>query len=208
VPSTVGPALPPGSLRAMRQPRLVLDDEVVLRQWEPERDVDVAVRAFADPDIQFWHTRRLDSAAEAREWLASWQRRWNDETDASWAVARTDTGEAVGQVGLRTVFLDGAQAQISYWMLPEARRQRLAVRAAHAVTEWAMTELGLQRVFLRHSVRNDASCAVAAAAGFALEGTLRKHALHSDGWHDFHVHARVVGEEQPSRARPSAVTCD
>jgi ribosomal-protein-alanine N-acetyltransferase len=134
--------------------------------------------------------------AEAREWLSSWQRRWIEETDASWAVARVATGEALGQVGLRTVLLEGAQAQLSYWVLPEARRRRLAVRAANAVTQWAITELGLQRVFLQHSVRNGASCAVAAAAGFVLEGVLRRHMLHSDGWHDFHLHARVVGDGQ------------
>lgn len=192
MPSTVGPALPPGALRLLTQPRLTLSDDYVLRPWDVDRDVEAARRAFADADIQFWHTRRLDSDDEAREWLASWQRRWNDETDASWAVATTDTGEAVGQAGLRAVFLEGAQAQMSYWVLPEGRRQRLAVRATQAVTEWAFTDLGLQRVFLQHSVRNGASCAVAAAAGFALEGTLRQHMLHSDGWHDFHVHARVT----------------
>jgi ribosomal-protein-alanine N-acetyltransferase len=111
-------------------------------------------------------------------------------------VARADTGEAVGQVGLRTVFLEGAQAQVSYWVLPEARRQQLAVRATIAMSEWAVTDLGLQRLSLHHSVRNDASCAVAIAAGFALEGTLRRHMLHGDGWHDFHLHAWVVDQER------------
>jgi ribosomal-protein-alanine N-acetyltransferase len=204
VPSTVGPALPPGTLRALRQPQLAVGDDFLLRSWEPDRDVDAARRAFADPDIQFWHTRRLESDAEAREWLASWRRRWDEETHASWAVASSTTGEALGQVGLRTVFLEGAQAQLSYWVLPEARRRRLAVRATNAVTRWALTELGLQRVFLQHSVRNAASCAVADAAGFALEGVLRRHMLHSDGWHDVHVHARVVGDEHshtPGRER-------
>jgi ribosomal-protein-alanine N-acetyltransferase len=78
VPSTVGPALPPGTLRALRQPQLAMGEDFLLRPWDPDRDVDAARRAFADPDIQFWHTRRLDSDAEAREWLASWRQRWDD----------------------------------------------------------------------------------------------------------------------------------
>ncbi len=191
MPSLVGPALLPGTLRALRQPRMAVSDEFVLRPWEQSSDVEAVRRAFDDPDIQFWHTRRLDSDAEAHEWLASWPQRWNDETAASWAIARVSTNAAVGQVGLRTVFLDGAQAQMSYWVLPEARRQGLAAAATKAVAEWAFVRLGLQRLGLQHSVRNTGSCAVAMASGFALEGTLRRHMLHMDGWHDFHLHARL-----------------
>lgn len=191
MPSLVGPALPPGSLRALPQPRLPLSAELLLRPWDASQDVPAVRRAFDDRDIQFWHTRRLDSDAEAREWLTSWRQRWEDETAASWAMTRVGTDEAVGQVGLRTVFLKEAQAQVSYWVLPEARRQGLAARATEAVVQWAFLRLGLQRLALQHSVRNGASCAVANAAGFALEGTLRRHMLHADGWHDFHVHGRV-----------------
>jgi ribosomal-protein-alanine N-acetyltransferase len=75
--------------------------------------------------------------------------------------------------------------------MPEARRQRLAVGATEAVVGWAFNRLGLQRLSLQHSLRNRASCAVAQAAGFDLEGTMRRHMLHADGWHDFHLHARV-----------------
>lgn len=191
MPSLVGPALAPGALRVLPQPTLPVTDEFLLRPWDPARDVDAVRRAFDDPDIQFWHTRRLDTDAEARDWLASWGQRWSDERAASWAIAQTGSSTAVGQAGLRTVFLEGAQAQVSYWVLPEARRRGLASRATEAVVQWAFGRVGLQRLSLQHSVRNSASCAVASAAGFDLEGTLRRHMLHADGWHDFHLHARV-----------------
>ena len=35
---------------------------------------------------------------------------------------------------------------------------------------------------------------VAAKAGFTAEGTLRSALLHADGWHDMHLHARVLGD--------------
>jgi RimJ/RimL family protein N-acetyltransferase len=38
---------------------------------------------------------------------------------------------------------------------------------------------------------NAESCQVALKAGFALEGTARSALLHTDGWHDMHVHARL-----------------
>ncbi len=44
-----------------------------------------------------------------------------------------------------------------------------------------------------HSTRNEASCKVALAAGFAPEGTLRESGKHVDGWYDMHLHARLAG---------------
>jgi ribosomal-protein-alanine N-acetyltransferase len=84
------------------QPVLPLEGGFLLRPWE-SRDAAAVRRAFDDPDIQFWHTRRLASDAEAGEWLASWRQRWHEESAASWAIARAADGAAVGQVGLRMV---------------------------------------------------------------------------------------------------------
>ncbi len=109
--------------------------------------------AFQVPDIQRWHMRRLDSDTEAEEWVNAWRRRWEAETDASWAIT-DEAGGAVGYVALRSLLLAAAQAEVSYWLLPEARGRGLASRAAHAVTEWAFTTLRLHRVFLTHSVLN------------------------------------------------------
>jgi RimJ/RimL family protein N-acetyltransferase len=142
--------------------------------------------------MQRWHVRRFDSDQEAHAWVTSWPQRWQEETAASWAIARADGNEAVGQVGFRGMRLDEARAQISYWLAPEVRGRGLATRAASTVTEWALSEVGFQRVGLGHAVANTASCRVAELAGFALEGTLRRYGLHADGWHDMHMHARTA----------------
>ena len=188
MPSLVQPLLAAGSMRLLAQPVLPVQDGVALRPWTPQ-DAPAVRRAFDDPDVRRWHTRRMDDEAEALAWTASWAARWDAETDASWALVRLDTDAVLGQVGLRTVFLEAAQAQVSYWLLPEARGQGLAASGTGAVRAWAFGELGLQRLSLQHSVHNTRSCRVAAAAGFALEGTLRRFLLHADGLHDTHVHA-------------------
>lgn len=191
VPSLVKRVIEAGALRRMPQPTLGVDDDFVLRPWSSS-DATFVRRAFDDPDIRMWHTRRLDSEDEALAWLSAWRQRWKDETDASWALARAETDEAVGQVGLGTVHLEAGQAQMSYWLFPEARGRGLAVSGTRAVTAWVFAELGLQRLVLQHSVHNGRSCRVAIAAGFALEGTLRRHLLHAGGLHDTHMHALVA----------------
>ncbi|MEV7230006.1 GNAT family N-acetyltransferase [Polymorphospora sp. NPDC051019] len=190
MPILAGPVLPAGALRGLEQPRLTVDDELVLRPWRVD-DAAVVRAAFDCPAIQRWHARRIDSDDEAREWIAGWAGRWADETDASWAVVGSRNGAPVGQIGLRTVSLSEGVAQLSYWVLPADRGGGVAGRAARAMASWTFGTVGLHRLELRHSVANTASCRVAGRLGFGLEGTARGSTLHADGWHDMHVHARL-----------------
>ncbi len=189
VPRLVDPALPARSFQTLDQPRLDVDAHLALRPWRDD-DSPIVRKAFACPEIQRWHLLRIDSDDEARAWITAWARRWNDETDASWAIVNT-SDEPVGQVGLRTLSLPAASAQLSYWVLPSARGNGIAVRATRALTRWSFAEVGLQRMVVEHSIANRASCRVATNAGFRVEGTHRGAVLHADGWHDMHVHAQL-----------------
>ena len=90
-------------------------------------------------------------------------------------------------------------SDVSYWVVPSSRGRGVATAAAlGALAEWAFDVLGLHRIFVDHSTRNLASCAVATRAGFRLEGTKREDALHADGWHDMHLHARLAVDVAPA----------
>jgi RimJ/RimL family protein N-acetyltransferase len=188
MPSLTAPVVPAGALSQVAQPILRAGD-LVLRPWA-EGDAAALVAAFADPEIQRWHARTVESLAEASDMIARYQRAWRNETGAHWAV----TGpEVIGRVALRTVDLEEGCAEIAYWVTPAARGRGAAPGSAIALSGWALGELGLHRLDLEHSVANAASCRVAQKAGFAYEGTRRSAVLHGDGWHDMHLHARIRG---------------
>ena len=192
MPRLSGPVVAAGSLSRLAQP--VLDaDGLVLRAWQRE-DAPAVVAAYADPDIRRWHARSMN-IAEALDWTETWAQRWRKENDCGWAVTNKDV--VLGQISLRGVDLDGGSAGISYWVIPQARGQRIAPRALEAVTQWAFEELGLHRLEILHSTRNQASCRVAERAGYLAEGVKRSEALHADGWHDMHQHARIRTEPGP-----------
>jgi len=198
MPYLVEPALPAGTLRALAQPDLDVDDRLSLRPWRAD-DAPVVKAAFDCPDIQRWHVRRMDGDDEARAWITGWAARWAAEVDTSWAVV-DPADQPVGQVGLRTVSLVEGSAQLSYWVLPDARGSGVAVRAALTVTRWTFDVLGLHRVFLQHSTANRPSCRVATKLGFSFEGTSRGSIRHADGWHDVHTHARLhTDDDRPQR---------
>ena len=187
MPSLVPPAVAPGSLAALTQPELRSGD-LHLRPWDPA-DRDAVVAAYADPAIRRWHCRSM-TAAEAGAWLAGWPDRWRAESGAGWAVV--DRGAVAGQISLRRIVLAEGRAEVSYWVLPAARGRGIAGRALSALTGWAFRTARLHRIELNHSTANPASCRVAGRAGFAAEGVKRSEALHADGWHDMHLHARLA----------------
>ena len=67
----------------------------------------------------------------------------------------------------------------------------VATRACIAATRWAH-DLGLHRIQLQHSTRNEASGRVAVRAGFVPEGVRRGANLHDDGWHDMRLYSHLA----------------
>lgn len=189
MPRTVPPLLPAGHLRD-REPPVLAGEGLVLRPWRSD-DARLVQRAFADPAIVHWHMRTVEDEQEARAFAEGWARRWHDETDAGFVITR-DGDEGVGQVGLREIMLSAGWAEVSYWVLPEARGGGLAVAGVRALTRWAFEDLGMHRLEILHAVGNLPSCRVAEKAGYALEGTLSRVLRHADGWHDAHLHAAVA----------------
>lgn len=187
MPALVPPVLPTGTLSRRLQPTLTRDG-LALRPWAAP-DAPVLVDAYADASIQRWHVRAM-AYDEAQLWISSRAARWRGEIGADWAVSRD--GAVVGRVGLRTLDLAEGYGEVAYWVLPEARGAGIATAAVSALAEWALHSVGLHRLELRHSVDNEASCRVAAKASFTLEGTMRQQLMHSDGWHDMHLHARLA----------------
>ncbi|MBU8856442.1 MULTISPECIES: GNAT family N-acetyltransferase [unclassified Micromonospora] len=192
-PLSTPPAVPAGTLTTGPQPTLSTADGLVLRPWADE-DAPAVLAAYQDPEIRRWHTRRPASPEQVLDWFAHLHRSWRQETGASWAVTR-DGREVVGRMTLGGVNLEDGEAACAYWVVPAARGAGVASGALRAVSAWALAEGRLHRLWLDHSTGNAASCRVAVKAGFRLEGTKRSAAVHDDGRHDMHLHARVRGDD-------------
>ncbi|WFE31563.1 GNAT family N-acetyltransferase [Micromonospora sp. WMMD975] len=192
-PLSTPPTITAGTIAAGPQPTIPAGAGVVLRPWEAA-DAPTVFAAYQDPEIQRWHTRRPVSEEQVREWFAHYRRAWARETGASWAVTRGG-GEVLGRMAVGGWDLADGVAGCAYWVVPAARGAGVAPRALRAVSAWALAEGRFHRLYLDHSTRNHASCRVAVKAGFRLEGTKRSDAVHADGRHDMHLHARVRGDD-------------
>lgn len=183
------PVIASGLVAASAQPVLPAPGGLVLRPWETA-DAPVFLAAYQDAEMRRWHTRRPGDEDAVRDWFAAYRRDWETEKGAHWAVARPD-GEVLGRIATRSWDFDDGVAGIGYWVLPSARGAGVATAALETLAAWAFDVVGFRRLHLDHSTRNEASCRVATKCGFALEGTMRSAAVHDDGRHDMHLHARI-----------------
>lgn len=191
IPS-IPPVVPAGRMAASPQPSLPVTPGAVLRPWRSE-DADVLVEAGLDPAIQQWNRPgRNMSVADAREKIARWDRSWQAETAATWAIEVSGRERPAGLIGWGDMDLKAGSAEILYWLLPSCRGNGLMADATVRACQWALQDLGLHRLRLTHSVHNPASCRIAEKAGFTLEGTMHSALLHADGWHDEHLHALIA----------------
>ncbi len=182
-----------GCLAGAPQPVIpVAGGGLLLRPWE-RADARAFLSAYEDEGTRRWHTHRPSTVAQVEEWFEGYRQDWEREKGCHWAVAR-DSGEVLGRMALRGVDFEDGVANAAYWVLPAARGAGVASRALAAVSAWALDDIGFHRLELDHSTRNDASCKVATRAGYLLEGTKRSSAVHDDGRHDMHLHARVRGD--------------
>jgi RimJ/RimL family protein N-acetyltransferase len=173
-------------------PETVRVDHLVLRPFD-QGDIGKLAAAFEDAEIALWNP----GPPGPRDEIAEWARRRNDWTagdHASWAVGDS-AGLLLGSVSLHHLDWDQRDAELGYWVAPWARRQRVGLRSVMLASDYGFSRLELRRVYLFHALENEASCRLAARAGFRLEGELLESHSYGDGrFHDEHLHARLASE--------------
>jgi RimJ/RimL family protein N-acetyltransferase len=135
-------------------------------------DVDAILPAFTDPDLReagnlpAFDRAALVASIEELPLLA--------EAGRLLALAAVDTeiGEVVGGATLHHLDAERKIVEIGYFVLPHARRRRVATTIARLLAEHAFS-LGIERVAAYVNVGNIASEGVVERAGFTREGLVR-----------------------------------
>jgi RimJ/RimL family protein N-acetyltransferase len=122
--------------------------------------------AFEDPEIfQFTAGPKVYSDENAREFIA---RQWNhafNATAVSLAIVPLDAQLPAGLVGLFGSPFP-AVAELSFWVIPCARRRGLAAAAATAIVDWAFPAFPrLQLIRLDCQPGNEATHQIAVRLG-------------------------------------------
>ena len=177
--------------------RIELGDDAFLRQLVPE-DADV-VYATVDRD-----------RARLRPWLP-WvdashspadTRRFIEETIATegreYAYGIWAADGFAGTIGLHTD-PENRSAMIGYWIDAAHEGKGMITRAARAITDVALRDLRMHRVWLNAAKDNRRSWAVADRLGFRREGVRRESTLVDGRFQDTVLYAVLEHEWPPAR---------
>lgn len=141
--------------------------------------------AVADTTANIPHPYE-DGVAET--WISSHAEQFEQGTGVVFAVTLNDTGELVGAISLFSIRAASNRAEMGYWIGVSYWNKGYGSEAARAILDYSFTELGLNRVFAEHMVRNPASGRVMEKAGMTYEGTLRQHVKKGDRYEDLKVY--------------------
>ncbi len=149
-----------------------------------------------DPDV-VRNTRVPEPWEEGFEhrWLEAYENGQRDGTRDGFAIEDAETGAFLGIAGLVAIERDAKQAEIGYIVVREARGRGIATRALRLVTDYALGEVGLERVQLMIGTGNEPSLRVAERCGYHREGVFRSLYLKPGRRADLVIYSRLPGDE-------------
>jgi RimJ/RimL family protein N-acetyltransferase len=170
--------------RRLRPPSRPLADDTIRLEPLDERFVPDFERLLDDPEVV--RNTRVPSSPPpdfASLWVGRYVDGWRDGSRAGFAILSPEAA-FLGFGGIVDLDLDTRQGEIGYVVAADARGRGVASRALRLIADWAIDELGLERVELHIDPENTASIRVAERCHFVREGVLRsvhfKEAIRAD----------------------------
>lgn len=143
---------------------LTLEDAPIVQRLAGRREI-------ADTTISIPHPY---SEEQARQWIAGAADLFAKGKSVIFAVQLKREGSLAGAIGLRDIDTEHLQAELGYWVAVECWGQGYATEAAQAVLTFGFEQLGLNRIYAHHMVRNPSSGRVLVKLGMKEEGVLRQ----------------------------------
>lgn len=173
-----------------RQEFTLTDGRVVVRTPIPADAEAVAAAVTASrPELAPWMP--WATAAYDREAALGWIMGRFDPSEAAFVIT-DDRGEVLGTCGLNLFDTANHRANLGYWLRSDATGRGIATAAAILVARHGAETLGLHRMEVLMSVRNEPSRRVAERMGAVHEGVLRGRLLLHGEFHDAHLYSIVA----------------
>ena len=110
-----------------------------------------------------------------------------------------DRGEFIGSVGFVKFDWTVRKTEIGYWIDKEEEGKGIVSAACRVLIEYAFDELGMNRVEVRCSSKNERSAAIPERFGFKMEGVLRQSEFRDGRLHDFFIFGLLADEWRSNR---------
>ena len=172
-----GMALPTPTLRTVR---------LLLRPFA-ETDADALFDLHSNAQVlRYWDSPPWTDPERAARFLTACRRMAKEGTGVRVAIDHLSDDAFVGWCSVTRLSRQHRSAALTYCLNDAAWGRGYATEASHALLQWALDTLDLNRVQTETDTRNLASARVLEKLGFVREGTLREDCVVngevSDSW--------------------------
>lgn len=168
-------------------------ERLLIRRYR-EEDVDLlyaAARASITRVFEFLPWCHPDyQRQDAIDWLGAVTENWKKADTWSFGIFSADGQQLHGGCGISRID-EHPIGNLGYWIGTGSEQRGIATEATIALAEYGLRELGLQRIEIIMSVRNEGSRKVAIAAGASFEGQLRNRLLLHGARHDAYQYSII-----------------
>jgi RimJ/RimL family protein N-acetyltransferase len=188
-------------LSEIAEPPELTDGRLRLRALRPS-DKPAVVAALNDPECGrfLWRPPFPYTDADFDEFYATRASAWTERRDALWAIVGDDDA-LLAAISLE-IDTELEMGSLGYYCGPWARRRGVMATAVRVIRDWALDELGLERLEILADVDNVASQRVALAAGFRREGVRRSFLPVRGKRSDDVLFSMVPGDPRPQPGEP------
>jgi RimJ/RimL family protein N-acetyltransferase len=128
-------------------------------------------REIADTMISIAHPY---PAGEAERYVARQQTERKEGRSATFTIVQKAEGEFIGLVEVRDIDSEHSQGELSFWLTVGTWGRGYMSEVVQAVVRYGFEDLGLNRLYAHHMLRNPACGRVLEKNGFHQEGLLRQ----------------------------------
>ncbi|KYH42946.1 hypothetical protein AZH51_05685 [Branchiibius sp. NY16-3462-2] len=153
-------------------------DRVWLRPFS-RHDAERMTQAQADPVFRHWFNSTPRSVELNRERAAQRSLIDTGRWGIGWVICAPGSDELAGGISIQNI--ENGEAEIGYWMHPDARGKGLMSAALREVTRWAFADGGFRHLAVQVAEGNEASIRVALAAGYRPVGAWHQREVLGDG---------------------------
>lgn len=144
-----------------------------------------------------WPTHQSKSQTQAV--LDMWISNYQDDDNYQWCIEFQDNHQAIGSIGVTTVDEKIEAAAIGYCISRNYWNQGITSEAFEAIIKFLFEQVGVNRIYAHHDVKNPNSGKVMAKVGLKYEGTLKAAALNNTGVCDVAVYGLIKSEYARAR---------
>jgi RimJ/RimL family protein N-acetyltransferase len=171
----------------------ISSDRLDLREFHPD-DLGLTSEVAVSGEPEALPPGVPTTAEQLAEWFANGMHLAGRGTAVHLMMLDRASGKIVGSITVFHADWQVRSAEIGYGVRSDTRGKGYASEALAAVARWALTEGGIQRVWLTTNTDNVASTRVAEKAGFRRDRTLRRAGREDDGLHDLAVYSLLDDE--------------